>query len=190
MSRYDSLVVRVLNGLADGDKQIQPLAGREIVAVTKIGDRDPLNQLHDEVRTTGFGRSPIQHMDDVLVIHHRQGLAFRLETGDHLPRVHPRLDDLQSHPAADRLTLLGHEDHAHAAFANFLQQLVAADGYAGAFGDRLLGGGGHHGRWRSEQVTRIRMSPKQGLYSFPDFRSILASLIEVIRTLRVGFPLD
>ena len=56
------------------------------------------------------------------------------------PGVHARLDDLQGHLAADRLPLLGHVDDAHAAFADLLQELVAADEGAGPFGD----GGG---RW-------------------------------------------
>ena len=53
-----------------------------------------------------------------------------------LPRVHARLDDLQGDLAADRLRLLGHVDHAHAALADLLQQLVRADDRAGALGDR------------------------------------------------------
>ena len=37
--------------------------------------------------------------------------------------------------------LLGHEDGAHAAFADLLQELVRADHRAGALGDRQLDGG-------------------------------------------------
>src|SRR5262245_4415908 len=37
----------------------------------------------------------------------------------HLPRVHPRLDELQGHLAADRLGLLGDPDGPHAALAEF-----------------------------------------------------------------------
>ena len=82
-------------------------------------------------------------MGDVRVVHHRQGLAFGLEAGDHLAGVHPRLDDLQGHFSVHRLLLLGHVDHAHAAFADLLQELVAADGRAGAFGGgRKVDGGG------------------------------------------------
>ena len=50
-------------------------------------------------------------------------------------RVHAGLDDLQGHLAADRLLLLGHEDEAHAALADLLQQLVRADHRAGPLGD-------------------------------------------------------
>ena len=69
------------------------------------------------------------------MVHHRQRLPLGLEPGDHLPRVHARLDDLQRHAPLDRLVLLGHEDDAHAAFADLLQQLVGADLGAGLFGD-------------------------------------------------------
>ena len=58
---------------------------------------------------------------DVLVVHEGQGLALGLESRDHLGRIHARLDDLQSDAAADRLLLLGHVDHTHAARADVLQ---------------------------------------------------------------------
>jgi len=45
--------------------------------------------------------------------------------------VHAELDDLQCDAAANGLFLLGHVDHATAAFADLLKQLVAADTVAG-----------------------------------------------------------
>ena len=44
--------------------------------------------------------------------------------------VHAQLDDLERHAAADRLLLFGHIDDAAAAFADLLQQFVAADSVA------------------------------------------------------------
>ena len=85
------------------------------------------------------------------MVHHRQGLPLGLEAGDHLPRVHARLDDLERDGPLDRLGLLGHEDDAHAAFADLLQQLVGADDRAGTFGDAS-------GRW---SIGRIRMRAPQ-----------------------------
>ena len=87
-----------------------------------------LDQLHDEVRPAGR-RSP------------RRRTPWRCSGGPSGPgpaapprtgpaprrRVHPRLDDLQRDPAADRLLLLGHEDDAHPALADLLQQLVRPD---------------------------------------------------------------
>ena len=100
-----------------------------------------LDQLHHEVRPAAVGRARIEHLGDVGMIHHRQGLPLGLEPGDHLPRVHARLDDLERDPALDRLRLLGHVDHAHAAFADLLEQLVGADLRAGLLGDGLVDGG-------------------------------------------------
>ena len=73
------------------------------------------------------GGPGVEDLGDVRVVHQGQGLPLGLEPGDHLPRVHPRLDHLQGDPPADRLGLLGHEHHAHPALADLLQQLVRAD---------------------------------------------------------------
>jgi len=70
----------------------------------------------------------------------RQRLPLGLEAGHDLAGVHAEFDDLQRHPPHDRLPLLGHVDHAHAALANHLQELVGADLGAGRFEGRLVGG--------------------------------------------------
>ena len=132
--------MRMLHGLADGDEEFQSLASRQMLLVTELGDRNAMDEFHDEVGPATVGRAHIEHLGDVRVVHQRQGLAFGLEPGDHLLRVHPRLDDLEGHPSCDRLLLLGHVDDAHAAFANLLQQLVGTDAGAGAFA-------GEAGRW-------------------------------------------
>ena len=72
------------------------------------------------------------------MIHHGQGLALGFEAGDDLGAVHAGLDDLQCDAAADGLLLLGHVDDAHAAFADLLEEFVAADHCAGGFGDRTM----------------------------------------------------
>ena len=69
------------------------------------------------------------------MVHQRQSLPLGLEAGDHLAAVHPRLEDLQRHLAADRLGLFRHEDDAEAAFADLLQQLVRPDHRAGTLAD-------------------------------------------------------
>ena len=68
------------------------------------------------------------------MIHQRQRLFFRFEAGDHLFRIHPRLDDFQCDLAANGFGLFGHIDHTHAALANLLQQFVGADDRTGLFG--------------------------------------------------------
>ena len=55
------------------------------------------------------------------MIHQGQRLALGLEPGDHVPGIHPQLDDLQGHPAANRLFLLRHIDHPVTPFPKLLE---------------------------------------------------------------------
>ena len=110
-------------------------AERQVFFVAVLRDRHAFHQLHHEVGPAAVGRAGIQHFGDIRMVHHRHGLPLGLEAGDHLPRVHARLDDLQRDGPLERLGLLGHEDDAHAAFADLLQQLVGADDRAGLLGD-------------------------------------------------------
>ena len=100
----------------------------------------------------GVRRAGVQHLGDVGMVHHRQRLPLGLEAGDDALGVHAQLDDLERHAAADRLLLLGHINHAAAAFADLLQQFVAANPVAGflsrlqhqansSLGGRRRGGG-------------------------------------------------
>jgi hypothetical protein len=108
------------------------------VFVAVSGNRHTFDQLHDEVRPAGLGSSGVEHPSDIRMVHERQGLSFRLEPGDDLARVQPRLDDLEGHLALDRVHLLGHEDRPHAAFADLLQQFVRADDIPGTFVSRRV----------------------------------------------------
>ena len=65
------------------------------------------------------------------MVHHRQRLPLGLEAGDDLLGVHAELDDLERDAAAHRFLLFGHIDDAAAAFADLLEQFVAADAVAG-----------------------------------------------------------
>jgi hypothetical protein len=108
-----------------------------------------VDELHDEVRPAAasaaerrFRRGAgVEDARDIDVVHQRQSLSLGLEAGDYLPAVHARLDDLERDLALDRAGLLRHEDHAHAALADLLEQLVGADDRARHFADRLVNGG-------------------------------------------------
>ena len=113
---------------------------------------DALDQLHDEIRPAGVGRAGVEYLGDIGVVHQRERLPLGLEPGDHVAGVHPGLDDLESDLAADRRLLLGHEDDAHASFADALEQLVRPDAIAGPFDDRA---GLQQGRRRSVRVGRV-----------------------------------
>ena len=131
----DPLLMGMLDRLADVDEDPQSLAGRQLVLVAVLRDRDAPHVIHHEVGSAALGRPGVEDLGDVRVVHQRQRLPLGLEAGDHLLGVHAQLDDLQRHLAADRLLLLGHVDVAQAAFADLLQELVGADHRAGLFGD-------------------------------------------------------
>ena len=102
------------------------------------------------------------------MVHHRQRLPLRLEPGDDLLGVHAQLDHLEGHFAADRLLLFGHIDHAAAAFADLLQQLVApqrlAHGFVGRVGEIQLDGSfrRRHRSAVARQFIRPVMRSQQG----------------------------
>ena len=110
--------------------------GRQPVPVAVLGDRDAVDQLHDEEGAAGIGGAGVEDPGDVGVVHQGQGLALGLEPGDDLGGVHARLDDLQRDRAADGRLLLGEEDDAHAALADLAEERVRADAGARALGDR------------------------------------------------------
>ena len=100
------------------------------------------------------------------MIHQRQRLPLGLKPGDDLFGVHAQLDDLERDPAADRFLLLGHINHAAAAFANLLEQFVTADAVAGFFGgvQSKVDGSARSGlicRWFLEKSTGILAGLKQ-----------------------------
>ena len=98
------------------------------------------------------------------MVHHGQRLPLGLEAGDHLPGIHARLDDLQSHLAADGLLLFGQIDDAHAPCADLLQQLVGAN-----LCPRTLHCGrlqqSRHGTVSIQQAIRFVVCPQQNCYT-------------------------
>ena len=124
----DRLLVRVLDALADLDEELEPLLGVERCWVSQcsvIGTPGTYSM-------TKYGRPSgvlpaVEHLGDGGVVHQGQGLPLGLEAGHHLLGVHARLDDLERHPAPDRLELLGEPDLAHPALAEDLEKPVRAD---------------------------------------------------------------
>ena len=124
----DALLVGVLHGLADGDEQLQPLPRREPVLVAVLGDGHALDQLHDEVGPARFGlrrrRRPWRCCGWSMSARACRSASKRATT------CRVSMPGLMTFRATRRRTgcsLLGHEDQAHAAFADLLQQLVGAD---------------------------------------------------------------
>ena len=115
------------------------------------------------------------------MVHQRQRLTLGLEAGDDALGVHAQLDDLERDAAADRLLLLGHIDHAAAAFADLLEQLVAADAVAGLFGGRDGQGDGWPGNRRGgrQKIGLAFMGLEQRADAPAQFGVVAAGLIQI-----------
>src|SRR5262249_54496030 len=124
------------------------------------------------------GRAAIEDAGDVGMVHHGQGLTFRLEAGHDLPRVHPQLDDLERYATTNRLALFGHVDTAEPAFADLFEEPVRADGDADRFvyGCRRAGYGGMDRHVRKRPFGRVYR--KQPLNPTFQSRILLAALVD------------
>ena len=128
-----ALLMRMLNGSADVNKQLQTPLCLDIISVAIVCDGRALDQFHGKVRPASFGRTGFEYLGDVGMIHHRQGLTFGLEAGDDPFGIHTEFDDLDRHPAANGFFLFSHIDGAKAAFAYQFKQLVRPNDRAGTF---------------------------------------------------------
>jgi len=61
----DPLLVRVLNGVADLNEQLQPLFGIQLVFITVAGDGNAPHQFHDKEWSASFGGAGVQHLGNV-----------------------------------------------------------------------------------------------------------------------------
>jgi hypothetical protein len=61
------------------------------------------------------------------MVHPGQGLALGFEARDHFARIHAGFDQLESHTTAHRPFPFGEPNFAHAAFTDYLQQVIATD---------------------------------------------------------------
>ena len=111
-----------------GDEQLQPLPRGELVLVAVLGDRDALDQLHHEVRA---GRPAVAPASSTLAMF---GWSIRASAcrsaSNRATTCRVSIPGLITFRATCRRTgsvLLGHEDDAHPALADLLQQLVRAD---------------------------------------------------------------
>jgi hypothetical protein len=127
----DPFLMRVLDGVADGDEERDALVGRELLVIAVVGDLHSANELHHEIGPPVLCRAGVENFRDVRVIHHRERLPLLLEARDHFLRIHSHLDDLERYASAHRVFLVGHPHHPEAAFTDLLAQFVRADHFAG-----------------------------------------------------------
>src|SRR5947208_1635408 len=112
-----SLLMRMLDRLANLDEKVQPLLGRQRIPVAIFRDFDATDEFHDEIRPARFRRASIEYLRDVGMIHQSNRLTLGLEASNDAFGVHARLDDFQGDPTMNRCFLFRHEDYATAAFA-------------------------------------------------------------------------
>jgi hypothetical protein len=180
----DALLMRMLDGLANGDEEFQPLAGSKVMLVAVLGDRHALDKVHDDVRPAGARCAGVEHAGDVGVVHQGQSLPLGPEAGDDLLRVQAGLDELDGHQPLDRLGLLGHPDRAHAAFADKLNELVGTDDGAGGFVCRhKVGGIFNRPRRRREEIAGLGVGFQQQFHAVAQLTVAAAGLVEERGTL-------
>ena len=149
----DPLLMGVLDGFADFDKEMKSLLGAQAVLIAEPGQRHAPDQFHDEVGASRLRGAGIEHFGDVRMLHERQRLTLHLEPGDDLPGVHSQLDDLQGHATADRFVLFGDIDDAKAAFADLFEQFVGADAVADLLAGFQRKAGRRRGTLHAVEVT-------------------------------------
>jgi hypothetical protein len=108
-------LVRVLDGVADLNEELDALGDSKAMGVTIRRDRLPFDQLHDEVGAAAGRCAAVQDSCDAGMVHEGERLALRLEAREHGAGVHSRLDKLHRDGAADRRLLFGPPDGTHAA---------------------------------------------------------------------------
>src|SRR5262245_60428196 len=109
--------MRMLDCLADRNKQLKTLAWCQVHAVAILRDRHTLDEFHHEKWSSSIACASVEHPRDIGMIHHRKRLALGFEARDDLRRVHAGLDHLQGHAPLHRRMLFGLEDDAHATLA-------------------------------------------------------------------------
>src|SRR5262249_31566115 len=126
VSMDNSLLMRMLDRVADLDEQFQTGGDWEGTPVAIVGDLNTLHQFHDKIGPPAVSCAGVEDVSDVGMVHQSQRLPLGLKACDHAFGVHSRLYDLECDTPADGLLLLRHEDDAASTLADLLQQLVPA----------------------------------------------------------------
>jgi hypothetical protein len=124
------------------------------------------------------GRTRIQYLGDIRMVHHGQRLSLGFEPSNHLACVHSRLDDLQRHLAANRNLLLGYVDQSHPAFPEHFAQGVGSDLAAKWLLKKIVEL--RSDRWRASVKERARLLVRfqEHLDLVTEFRRIQAARVQ------------
>ncbi len=118
----DEVLVRVLHRSPDGERELQALAHVEPLAVAVRVDRQPLDELHREVRLAGVGATAVQQACDPRVLEGGEDLALLFEASQRLLGGDAGAQQLERRPLLELAVVTLDEKHrAHAAAADLAQ---------------------------------------------------------------------
>jgi hypothetical protein len=122
-----TLLMRMLNRMAHGEKQFQTFPDRHPLAIAVLRDGHALDVLHHEVRPALGSGACVDDSRDIRVVHDRQRLALDSEAGEDLAGVHPEFDRFKRYQAANGFALLSQVYGAHAPFAERSKDVITAE---------------------------------------------------------------
>jgi len=153
------------------NEQAQTRHRAQIVLIAKARNGDAFDQFHHKIRTAGLSRTRVEDLGDVGMVHQCQRLSFRFEPGDDFLGIHAQFDDLERDAATHGFLLFGHVNNPTTAFADLLQQFVAANHGAGHFLNRGHNDGGTQSfRRRFFHEGAFLKIGQQGFHSRPSRR--------------------
>src|SRR5215470_4767597 len=147
----------ILAAFASVDQKPEAVADFEFFLVAIAGDGNAGHVFHDEVGLTVGSGTGVEDFGDGGVIHDGEGLALGLETAEGRIVVHATAYEFESDIAADGSGLFGEPDLSHAAFAEFLEQAIGAEGFGGF--EVVVEKSGYS---RAGELTGLRVGGEQG----------------------------
>src|SRR5690625_151213 len=91
---HDQVPVRVADRLPDGHEELEPFLDREAPGGAVLGDRGPLDDLHDEVWPAVIGGTAVEEPRNVGVVERGEDLALGTEPGEELVGVEAAAEEL------------------------------------------------------------------------------------------------
>src|SRR4029079_18429781 len=119
------LLVRIVERIADGHEELEPLANIQLTRVGIVIERLAFDKFHNEVGQAVFGCAAVEQPGNVWVIECSQDLAFRAKAPENEICIHAALNELDRHAhlelAIDAYSFI---NSAHAASSHLASNLI------------------------------------------------------------------